>query len=255
MTIIVQISDTHLMEAASDDARAPKRIAWLRRCVQDINGLNPAPDAVIHTGDMSQNGRPAEYELAWEILSGLDMPFYVTPGNRDSRAEMRKVFSQAGYLPSGSDFLQYKVDVGHLSLIAVDTVCEGSRIGDFCDERLTALDDMLGEMPDRPAVLFMHHPPFDITTSEYPFQFAGREAVEKFVDVVRRHPRVSQIFTGHSHRRFVSDLADIRAATVPSIAVDLRLGDFPEADDDTPAYQVHRFDPENGFSSEIRFAA
>ncbi len=253
MTLIAQISDTHLMSVELGDDRAPKRITWLRRCVQDINGLNPKPDAVIHTGDMSQHGSYAEYILAREILADLKMPLYVTAGNRDSRTELEKVFSQDGYFQSDSNFIQYAVDVGTTRLVAIDSVCEGSRAGELCDERLAALDEMLRKVPDTPTALFMHHPPFDILTSKYPFQFGSRDVVEKFTAILRSHPQITQIFCGHAHRSFVSDLADIRAVTVPSIAIDLRLGDFPKTMEDAPAYQIHSFYPGRGFNSETRF--
>jgi 3',5'-cyclic-AMP phosphodiesterase len=252
MTTIAQISDTHLMDVELGDVRAPKRIEWLRRCVQDINGLDPRPDAVIHTGDMSQHGSHAEYMLARQILADLKMPLYVTPGNRDSRAELRKVFSQDGYFQPDSKFLQYAVDVGTICLVAIDSVCEGSRAGELCDDRLGALDELLSGKPDTPTALFMHHPPFEVLTSREPFQFGSRDVVKKFTDILRRHPQITQIFCGHAHRSFVSDLADTRALTVPSIAVDLRL-DFPETMDDTPAYLNHSFYPGHGFISETRF--
>jgi 3',5'-cyclic-AMP phosphodiesterase len=252
MTIIAQISDTHLMDVDTGDVRAPKRIEWLHRCVRDINSLDPEPDAVIHTGDISQHGRHAEYMLAREILADLNMPFYVTPGNRDSRAELGKVFSQDGYLQPGSKFVQYAVDVGPICLVAVDSVCEGNRAGELCDERLGTLDELLSRKPDTSTVLFMHHPPFEVLTSNEPFQFGSRDVVDKFADILRHHPQITQIFCGHAHRSFVSDLADTRALTVPSIAVDLRL-DFPETLDDTPVYQIHSLHPGHGFFSETRF--
>jgi 3',5'-cyclic-AMP phosphodiesterase len=252
MTIIAQISDTHLMDVELGDERAPKRIEWLRQSVRDINQLDPAPDAVIHTGDMSQHGSYAEYMLAWEILADLNMPLYVTPGNRDSRTELRKVFSQDGYFQPDSKFVLYAVDVGPVYLVAIDSVCERSRMGELCDERLGVLDELLSRKPDTPTALFMHHPPFEVLTSNEPFQFGSRDVVEKFADILRHHPQIMQVFCGHAHRSFMSDLADIKALTVPSIAVDLRL-DFPETLDDTPVYQIHSLYPGHGFFSETRF--
>jgi 3',5'-cyclic-AMP phosphodiesterase len=252
MTIIAQISDTHLMDVENGDVRAPKRIEWLRRCVRDINGLDSKPDAVIHTGDMSQHGSHTEYMLAREILADLNMPLYVTPGNRDSRSALGKVFLQDGYFQSDSKFLQYAVNVGAIYLVAIDSVCEGSRSGELCDDRLAALEKMLNAAPNSPTVLFMHHPPFEVLTSNEPFQFGSRDVIEKFGCILRNHPQITQIFCGHAHRSFASDLAEIRALTVPSIAVDLRL-DMPETMADTPVYQIHSLYPDHGFYSETRF--
>jgi len=253
MTLIAQISDTHLMGIESGDERAPKRVEWLGRCVQDINDLNPKPDAVIHTGDISQHGKYDEYILARKILAELNMPLFVTPGNRDSRADLKEVFWQDGYFQPGSKFLHYAVKIDGIYLVAIDSVCEGSRSGDLCDDRLDAIDETLGSAPDIPTVLFMHHPPFEILTSREPFQFGSREVVDKFARILRRHPQITQIFCGHAHRSFMSELADTRAGTAPSVAIDLRLGDISETMNDTPVYQLHRFFPGFGFYSETRF--
>ena len=43
----------------------------------------PRTRELFFTGDMLQTQAPAEYELAREILSGLDAPLYVAPGNLD----------------------------------------------------------------------------------------------------------------------------------------------------------------------------
>ena len=57
--IIAQITDTHLGAADAADQVFRARAENLRACVADINGLDPKPDAVIHTGDMTQHGQAA----------------------------------------------------------------------------------------------------------------------------------------------------------------------------------------------------
>ena len=59
--IIAQITDTHLAAADSGDPVFRARAENLRACIDDINGLDPMPDAVIHTGDMTQHGQAAEF--------------------------------------------------------------------------------------------------------------------------------------------------------------------------------------------------
>jgi Icc protein len=253
MTILVQISDTHLMAPASDGACAHERSAYLRRCVKDINCLDPKPDAVIHTGDMTQHAYCKEYYLAREILGQLKMPLYVTPGNRDSRAAIRDIFRTDDYSPPDADFIHYATNVGAIRLVAIDTINEeGTRPGNLCDTRIAAIDVTLGQAPHTPTALFMHHPPFDVLTSSEPFQFINREAVEKFSKVLQRHSQIKRVFCGHAHRCYVTEISNTSASTLPSVAVDLRLGDYPEAMKKTPVYQIHRFHPETGFVSETR---
>ena len=63
--IIAQISDTHL---ALDTADADQRIRDFTRTIADINGLDPAPDVIVHTGDIVHNGAQDEYAQAAAAL-------------------------------------------------------------------------------------------------------------------------------------------------------------------------------------------
>ena len=87
--IIVQISDTHI---DPEDCNARARVRDLERCVQDINGLDTPPDAVIHTGDLVHNGTPAKYAEAVRLLADLRYPLYIAAGNRDDRIALQAAF-------------------------------------------------------------------------------------------------------------------------------------------------------------------
>jgi len=56
--IIAQISDTHLMLDTPD---ADRRMHDFASTIADINALDPAPDVIVHTGDIAHNGRADEY--------------------------------------------------------------------------------------------------------------------------------------------------------------------------------------------------
>ena len=116
--IIAQISDTHILARSSDRAEGRRRADDLRRCVADIN--RQQPDAVVHTGDIVQHGRPEEYEHVREILAPLEAPIYVIPGNRDERGALRAAFSDHSYLPKVGDFLHYTVEDYSVRLVALD---------------------------------------------------------------------------------------------------------------------------------------
>lgn len=258
MTIIAQIGDTHLIASSEDHAMSDMdhpRSVFLRRCVEDINTLDPKPDAVIHTGDVTHHARREEYVLARKILSELDMPVYITPGNRDSRALLKDVFAEDGYLSEHANFIHYARNIGEIRLVAVDTLANDSNMGDLDDERLAALKTTLDAAPNTPTALFMHHPPFEIRSSKYPFQFVDQGPVEKLTELVRAHPQVIHMFCGHSHRFYESHVGTISANTLPSTAVDLRLGDeYSDSMSNTPVYLIHRYSKDTGFISEARRA-
>ncbi len=249
--ILAQITDTHLMSPNPAEPRAAARARALKQSVADINSLDPRPDAVIHTGDMTQTAAATEIALACELLAPLAMPLYVTPGNRDGRQALIGAFFGDDCVADGG-FVHYAVNHHPVRLVAIDSLSGNNNKGNFCRARLDALDTTLAQTPARPTALFMHHPPFDVSTSLYPFQYNCRQAVTELATVVSRHNHVVRIFTGHSHRPYVAHFGGTVASTMPSVAPDLRQGDYPAAMADRPVYQLHRFDAQGGFVSETR---
>jgi len=249
--IIAQISDTHL------DADGPSSVARLRdfeRCVAAIDRLDPPPDVVVHTGDVAHNGKPEEYEAARRILGTLRCPVHILPGNRDNRAAMRAAFPADPYLLSETSFIQYSVDTFPVRLIVVDTVSQSGKHGEFCRIRADKLRARLAEETARPTVIFMHHPPFEVLESDYPIQFTAWESVERMGRALDGQAHVVGMFCGHTHRASAGELGAIQASSTPSVAVDLRQGDYPAEFKSAPLYKLHRFDARRGLASEIRAA-
>jgi 3',5'-cyclic AMP phosphodiesterase CpdA len=251
--IIAQITDTHLVALDAVEPLAAARTENLRACIADINGLDPPPEAVIHTGDITQHGQPAEFALARSLLCALEAPLYATPGNRDGRDGMARAFAGDGYVLSDCPFVHYAVEEHPVRLVAVDSLADdGGAKGDICDARLAALDATLAEAPTRPTALFMHHPPFDVPAAPDPFSYQHRRAAADLAAVVSRHPQLVRIFTGHMHRPCMDMVGGVAASTVPSVAVDRRYGNYAAAMAGRPVYQVHRFVDDWGFASETR---
>lgn len=250
--IIVQISDTHL---DPDNPEAEVRIRDLERVVADINGLETPPNAVIHTGDLTHNGTPAKYDLARSILNNLKAPIHFSAGNRDDRQALPAAFPITGRLMPDTPFVQYAIDDYPVRLIALDTISAETNMGDFCDARAESLRRALADQPDKPTVLFMHHPPFDVVTSKYRWQFDDQDGIERMRQALAGQTQVLRGFCGHAHRDATGTLGHVPFSSIPSVAIDLRLGDFADDAQSSPVYQIHRYDADKGFTSELRSAA
>src|SRR5262249_43908527 len=136
--IVAQISDTHI---SLDTPDADQRASDLARVIADINALDPAPDLIVHTGDIVHSGQPDEYERVAATLAQADVPVYVVAGNKDNRANLRAAFASRGYLAPGADFIEYAIEDFPVRLLALDTVGATNR-GDFCAERVRRLSDL-----------------------------------------------------------------------------------------------------------------
>lgn len=200
--IIAQISDTHIK---TDSDTTSLRF---KRAVEHLNNLPTLPDLLIITGDCVQNGTPEEYARFQSIASQLKMPYYTIPGNHDERRQFLEVFgAQGSHALEG--FAQYVIDLDPVRLIALDTNIPQSDAGDLCPTRLQWLDERLSEAPERPTIIFMHHPPF--LTGMQAFDDIGLSHEAEFAAIIKRHPQVELITAGHIHlpmiRRYQGTLA------------------------------------------------
>jgi 3',5'-cyclic AMP phosphodiesterase CpdA len=247
--LIAQISDTHI---ALDTPDAGQRIRDFEVAIADINGLDPAPDVIVHTGDIVHNGRPDEYAVAARILAQARAPVYVISGNKDDRINLRAAFSPAGYLEPGSDFVQYAIEDHPVRLIAADTLNIGSNKGDFCPERAERLVELIDADIRKPIAVIAHHPPFEVKVGPDPLNFETSEMMVRLREVLKRSGRVVAVFSGHVHRAAEGHVGRIPATVMQCIATPLRRGEYPAHIRNRPVYHLHRFDPDWGFSTATR---
>jgi 3',5'-cyclic AMP phosphodiesterase CpdA len=248
---IAQISDTHILTQASDQAAASLRADCLRRCVADIN--RQQPDAVIFTGDTVQHGRPDEYAVLRELLQPLEPPLYLVPGNRDDKTVLREALGEHPHCQDTGEFFQYTVEQHELRLVALDSTLRGERKGRYCEARQAWLEAVLGEQPDRPTLLFIHHPPFDVD-DHYIGGYRHPEEAAALTAIVSRHPQVVAMTCGHVHWPVEREWAGTQARIMPSVAVDLRHGVDEAEARGRPVFMLHDHTAVTGLASEIRMA-
>ena len=250
--IIAQISDTHIALGLDDTDR---RASDLERTLADINALDPAPDVIIHTGDVVHGGRREDYAAAASLLAAARPPVYIAPGNRDDRENLRHSLSR--WLPPVSDsgLLDYAVEHFPLRLVAVDSLSGTSNKGDFSSERARHLTALIDAEPRRPTVVFMHHPPFLVSVGPDPLNFITPQAMANLQGALASSGRVVAVFCGHVHRSTWGRIGSIPVMVAPCTATTLRKGDFPPQMHDRPVYHLHRLNAAGELVTEMRIVA
>ncbi|PWC40344.1 phosphodiesterase [Azospirillum sp. TSO22-1] len=249
--LIAQLSDPHIKPRGRLAYRRVDTAAALAAVVDTVNALVTPPDVVLVTGDLVDAGRPEEYGLLREILQPLKAPLFAVPGNHDDRAAMAAAFGDALHLPQDGGFLHFAVEDWPVRLIGLDTVLPGQGGGLLCPERLRWLGERLAEQPDRPTVLFQHHPPF--RTGIGHMDRIGLAGAADQAAVVRRHPQVERVLCGHLHRpiqvRWAGTLASTAPGTSHQVALDLRDNAPSAFVLEPPGFQLHLWTEENGLVS------
>jgi len=249
--LIAQLTDLHIKPPGRLAYGLVDTAAMLRAAVASLLAQRPRPDLVLLTGDLTDAGRPEEYALLRELLAPIECPIYVVPGNHDDRAALRAGFADHAYLPPGDGFIQYVVEDHAVRLVGLDTVTPGEAGGLLCGTRLAWLEARLAAAPDRPTVVFLHHPPFSTGISH--MDAIGLAGSAEFAAVIRRHPQVERVLAGHLHRPIQARWAGTLASTAPSSAHQVLLDLTPDAAAgftlEPPGYQLHLFTPASGMVS------
>jgi 3',5'-cyclic-AMP phosphodiesterase len=234
--LVVQLSDAHVRD---DDAQPERMFA---DAVRDVAALEPAPGAVLVSGDLTEHGFPHEYERVRELLSALTMPVHVLGGNHDDREHLRASFPVPADDGDGGDY-RYTARCGPLRLVAVDTTDPGRVEGRLGAERLAWLDARLAEERETPTIVAMHHPPLLLgipAWDEIGLPDADRAAVG---EIVAGHPHVRRIVAGHVHRAALGSVGGCPVFTCPSTWIQGLL-DFAHPDQlslvaEPPGFAVH----------------
>lgn len=172
------ISDTHIGSpngGAEDD---------LKRTVADINQMTDIAFVVI-TGDITELGMDAEIRLAKHILDGLNVPYYIIPGNHDTG------WSESGGVSFGNIFGNDKFSFEYNGIHFLG--CASGpyvRMGDghIPRDAVIWLDKELEKLgPDKP-IIFLNHYPID-------------NSLDNWYDVLDRLQKhnIQAILCGHGH--------------------------------------------------------
>jgi Icc protein len=225
MTLLAHLSDLHLLEREHHQRRGParRRLAYLsagapldaeRRIRQSVFALQSAlhcgADHILLTGDLTEDGDPAQFEVLAEVLcrSGVD-PECVTlvPGNHDAYSA-RGAFAQA--LEGPLRAYRRTSSPGSCTQLAaaviapLSTVVEGqwfTRSGGQIGSDAALAIRRLASRPDlrgRAIVVAQHHPASH--RALLPFQWRGGvQNAGAMRDLVLERTRV-HVLHGHVHR-------------------------------------------------------
>src|ERR1700712_1232147 len=120
--LLLQISDTHL----GADWKGVEPDECLLRAVEATLELPQRADALVISGDLTQNGTLEEYARVRELVAPLDLEPHVLPGNHDLRGPLREAFGLPG---EGDEHASHAVDLGPLRLVCLDSIIPGTQAG------------------------------------------------------------------------------------------------------------------------------
>ncbi|WP_207479337.1 phosphodiesterase [Arenibaculum pallidiluteum] len=252
--LIAHLSDCHVRPSGDDYMGEVDTGAALAAALAEIAARSPVPDVVVLGGDLVDAGTETEYERLAGILASLRQPVFAIPGNHDRRALLLATFAAQGWPLELDGFVQYAVEDWPLRMLFLDTLAPGRVEGELCEARLDWLERKLAEAPDRPTLVFMHHPPFAVGV-DYMDAWNLRRGAERLAAILAANPQVERLLCGHLHRsvqlRWAGTLAVVAPSTAHQINLDLRPDPPMAYRLEPPGYLLHALLPGGGLVTHL----
>ena len=237
MTLLVQITDTHILPRGDLLYGMVDTATHLRECVREINAMTPQPDLVMITGDLVEKPGADTYSHFDELIAPLKAPVYLIPGNHDDPAVMADHFGGTDKFPGKKPCYQYAIEDYEFRILALNSHFDGSELPDYGERRLRWLGKALAES-DKPTLIAIHHPP--MKTGIWFIDMVGEGWYQGLGELLSRHPQVKLIICGHGHIDLFGRIGDIPVYMTGSMAHQLIAG---RVQDRAPSFDPARVPP------------
>ena len=217
MARFLQLTDLHVVREGALCSEVLDSRSILRDAVDRLLELRPAIDpldAVLISGDVSDDGSEDSYSFARTELERLGLPLFLVPGNHDARDPMRAAFADQKWMPKNG-LIDWQAQIGDTHLVGLDTLVEGQGGGRLHTESLALLREVVAKPDHRPLVVMLHHPP--IRTGIRFMDAIGLENPEALAEVLKRAGRETTVIAGHVHGVYHGKIGGHVVATAPAI--------------------------------------
>jgi 3',5'-cyclic AMP phosphodiesterase CpdA len=193
--LFLQISDSHI--CFNKDAN-PDVAGTLKQTIDLVNAMPVKPALIIHTGDITHLSKPEEFDLAAQLLSGLNITeLHTVPGEHDVTDGLgTEYFNRFGQASNNRGY--YGFDHNGVHFIGLVNVMhfKANGLGSLGDEQLAWLkNDLQGRSSSTPIVVFAHMPMWTIYE---PWGWGTGDAGEAMA-YLKRFGSVT-VINGHIHQ-------------------------------------------------------
>lgn len=225
----VHFTDTHIMAGRPPEPPWGDTAASLRRVVDAVNALAPAPAFVVVGGDLvspdlidrtrtltAEEYEPS-YRLLRELLAPLRCPVHLLLGNHDHRHAFHRVMGSR--VASLDEPHRYAFDHEGYHFVALDSHEPGQTAGFVDAGQLAWLEADLDTNRGRPTVVFVHH-------HLWPLGLAWLDAMplrngEELTRLLAPRRDVRWVVCGHVHQDHHAQRDGLTMVTTPATSVQI----------------------------------
>ena len=189
----VQISDSHIGFANAPNTDTP---GTLREAVGLVARQKGNAALMIHTGDVSQLSKPAQFDTAEQIVQGAGLEVHYVPGEHDVLDEDGAAFFER--FTKGGRQGYYSFDQQGVHFVGLNNVqnLKAGGLGNLGGDQLAWLKkDLAGRPASQPIVVFAHIPLWTVSQA----WGWGTDDSTQALALLRRFGSVT-VLNGHIHQ-------------------------------------------------------
>lgn len=239
-----QITDTHLFADTEGDLLGVPTWHSCRAVVNAMKEELAGCDAILATGDLSQDQSPASYRHFVSMMAELTPPVFWLPGNHDEAPVMQAELDGAG-------IHQAKHLLGeHWQVLLLDSQAQGETCGRLSDEQLAMVEEAVATYPHHHLLVAVHHQAVPVGCA-WLDQHNLRNADELAVRLSRHHAS-KVVLCGHVHQGFDEVKNGIRYLASPSTCIQFKpLSDDFALDHTAPGWRQLSLHPDGRLSTRV----
>lgn len=205
---VLQITDPHLFQERGQRLLNVDTDASLRGVLDHITRHESSIDAILATGDLSQDGSSDAYQRFLDLTLPLCKLLRGLPGNHD--------FNEAFYTVMGNH-AQAVTDIGCWRIVMLDSSIPRSAAGHLAADQLNVLRQAIDTADERHILVAVHHNPVPIGSRWLDSMMIDNG--HELLALLQQSPSVQGLIWGHVHQEFDSLY---NFGTLPPDAADAR---------------------------------
>lgn len=241
---VVQISDTHLFSEPNRELLGLSTADSVTAVFSAVRQIQPKPDILLLTGDLSQDESTASYEHLRDLVTALEIPTFWLPGNHDCLPRMEQVLSTNWISP------QKVFQQGGWNFILLNSMAAGKVYGKLSNASLNWLEQQLQQF-QQPTLIALHHPPCPVG-SDWIDQI-GLQDSDELLEVIDRYKHVKMVIFGHIHQEFAGTRKGVDYLGCPSTCVQFKPKNADFAiDEQRPGFRLLSLYPNGRYETSVQ---
>ncbi len=203
---IIQFTDTHLISDEGVTLHGVDTYRSLKHCVEKAFILSTSVDAIVVTGDITEDGLEKSYMRFREIFENTQASVYVVPGNHDNRSNMQNIFEGTNI------HITNQAHLGEWLLLFCDSQVLGESHGYLPDSELVNIRSLLTKYSEKYALLSLHHS-MKFSCPSFGCMLQNEDAV---IETLANFKNMRLVISGHVHTEFENKHAHLQLLATPS---------------------------------------